>query len=78
VRFDGWGNSPPDILGYDSFESVILAIQLVHAILADFIQRGGRVLWPGTSNDYSLEDFFYLPDKLKAERVSGANRCPAL
>ena len=76
VRFHGWGDSPPDIWGYDSLQSVILAIQLVHTILADFIRRGGRVLWPDTSNDYSLDDFLCLPERPKAKRDARRNRRP--
>jgi hypothetical protein len=54
VRFHGWGNSPPDIWGYDSLEAVLLSITLVRSILAEFVRHGGRVLWPDTDMDYSL------------------------
>jgi len=68
VRFHGWGDSPPDVWGSDSLQSLILAIQLVHAILAEFVRRGGRVLWPGTAADYSLSDFLCLQEASKARR----------
>jgi hypothetical protein len=55
VCFHGWGNSPPDICGYDSLQALLLAVDLVYGILADFIERGGRIFWPGTSEDYDLD-----------------------
>ena len=57
VRFHGWGDSPPDIRGYDSLQALLLAVGLVRAILVDFVRHGGRLLWPGTSADYDLNAF---------------------
>jgi hypothetical protein len=54
VRFHGWADSPPHIRGRDSLEALLQAVGLVHGILHEFVQRGGRVLWPGTDNDYGL------------------------
>jgi hypothetical protein len=62
VRFHGWVESPPDIRGRDSLEAFLQAVGLVHGILDDFVRRGGRVLWPGTSNDYDLVHFVSSPE----------------
>ena len=62
VSFYGWGDSPPDIWGYDSLGAFVHAVTLVHSILHEFVQRGGRVLWPGSTNDYSLESFVFSPE----------------
>jgi hypothetical protein len=54
VRFEGWGDSPPAIWGYDSVQAFLLAVNLVHGILAAFVRQGGRVVWPGTLEDFDL------------------------
>lgn len=63
VCFYGWGDSPPDIWGYDSLDAFVHAVTLVHSLLHEFVQRGGRVLWPGSSNDYNLESFVFSPER---------------
>jgi hypothetical protein len=75
VRFHGWGDSPPEIWGYDSLQALLLAVGLVRAILADFTRRGGRVLWPGTSADYDMNAFVARRPKAKPSAVP--NRRPA-
>lgn len=55
VRFAGWANPPPDIQGDDSLDALLQAVRLVHAILRDFIDHGGRVLYAGIDADYLLE-----------------------
>jgi hypothetical protein len=77
VRFHGWVESPPDIRGRDSLEAFLQAIGLVHGILHQFAQRGGRVLWPGTTNDYGLEHFVSSPEWRRAEPTAPPNRRPA-
>jgi len=77
VRFHGWGDSPPDISGYDSLEALILAVELVHAILAEFVRRGGRLLRPGTSSEYSLDDFVFVPNRAEVEPPTPISRHPA-
>jgi hypothetical protein len=67
VRFHGWGDSPPDVRGRDSLEAFLQAIGLVHSILDEFVRRGGRVLWPGTTNDYDLGYFVSSPEWRPAE-----------
>jgi hypothetical protein len=54
VRFHGWVNSPRDICGYDSLQAFNLAVELVYTLLAAFVKRGGRIVWPGTMDDYDL------------------------
>ena len=66
VRFHGWGDSPPDIWGGDSLQALVLAVSLVHSILADFVQRGGRILWPDTDTDYDLDEFVFSPERPSA------------
>jgi len=75
VRFHGWGDSPPDVWGYDSLQALLLAVELVHAILIDFVRHGGRVLRPGTSADYDLNDF--VADRAKAEPAAAPKHRPA-
>jgi hypothetical protein len=62
VQFHGWGNSPPDVHGQDSLDSFLHAVTLVHGILHEFVQQGGRVVYPGTDNDYGLEHFVSSPE----------------
>jgi hypothetical protein len=57
VRFHGWGNSPRDIRGYDSLQACTLAFELVYTLLVGFAKRGGRIVWPGTADDYDLSMF---------------------
>ena len=76
VRFHGWVQSPPDIRGRDSLEAVLQAVGLVHGILHDFIRGGGRVLWPGTTNDYDLAHFVSSPEWRRVEPMVSPNRRP--
>jgi hypothetical protein len=55
VQFVGWANPPPDIQGRDSVEALLSAVDIVHAILRDFVKSGGRVLYAGKDYDYLLE-----------------------
>jgi len=57
VRFAGWGDSPPDIWGQDSLQAFLLAVALVHSILQSFIERGGRVLYLDSDQDFCFEKF---------------------
>ena len=55
VVFQGWGDSPPAIWGYDSVQAFVLALELVRGVLTSFVEEGGgRVQWPGTLEDYDL------------------------
>ena len=54
VRFDGWGDSPPDIEGRDALQAFLDAVQLVKSILHRFVVKGGKVLWPDSDIDYDL------------------------
>ncbi|EDY16077.1 hypothetical protein CfE428DRAFT_6402 [Chthoniobacter flavus Ellin428] len=47
-----------DIYGVDSWQAVCLALSLVHSQLVDFIQRGGKLYYPGTTDEFTLNDFF--------------------
>lgn len=66
VRFPGWVDSPPDIWGYDSLLAFVLAVSVVHSILDNFVQRGGRVFWPGGDTDYDLDEFVFSPERPSA------------
>jgi hypothetical protein len=46
-----------DIYGVDSWQALCLALSLVHSLLADFIQRGGKLYYPGTTDEFTLNDF---------------------
>jgi hypothetical protein len=75
VQFHGWGDSPPDIWGYDSLQALVLSVALVRSILADFVRRRGRGVWPETDNDYSL-DFPLSLERADAEPSAPPNRGP--
>jgi hypothetical protein len=55
VRFEGWGDQPPDIFGVDSLQALLLAVTCMNSVLRNFIYRGGRVLFPDTNEDVPLE-----------------------
>ncbi len=55
IRFVGWGESQRDIFGEDSLQAFLLAVTLVNSELQRFIDRGGRVLYPDTNDDFPLE-----------------------
>jgi hypothetical protein len=74
LRFCGWSDSPPDVFGRDSLEAFLHAVTLVHGVLHQFIQEGGRVLWPGTTADYGLEHFVTSPEWRRAELAAAPNR----
>lgn len=46
-----------DIHGIDSWQALTLALSLVHSLLADFIKRGGKLYHPGTTDEFTLDDF---------------------
>ena len=54
IPFDG---PTRDIYGVDSWQALCLALSLVHSLLADFIQRGGKLYYPGTTDEFTLNDF---------------------
>jgi hypothetical protein len=76
VRFHGWVESPPDIRGRDSLEALLQAVGLVHGILHEFVRSGGRVVWPGTTNDYDLAHFVSSPEWRNAEQGASPSRRP--
>jgi len=47
---------PFEIGGFDSMQALSLAVYFAHTQLADFVQRGGRLLFPGTDDDFLLEE----------------------
>ncbi len=75
VRFKGWGNPPPDVWGIDSVHALLLAISLVHSLLAAFVERGGRIVYPGTDDDFNMADFRTQPVQ---ERQTAEIGCVAL
>lgn len=54
IPFDG---PTRDIYGVDSWQALCLALSLVHSQLADFIRRGGKLYHPGTTDEFTLNDF---------------------
>jgi len=76
VRFHGWVDSPPDIRRADSLEAFLLAVGLVHGILDDFVRRGGRVFWPGTTSDYDLVHFVSSSEWRSTEPAARPSRRP--
>ncbi len=54
IPFDG---RTRDIYGVDSWQALGLALSFVHSQLADFIQRGGKLYYPGTTDEFTLNDF---------------------
>ena len=44
-----------DIGGYDSLQALTLAISLAHQQLVDFVQAGGRLLYPESDDEFKLD-----------------------
>lgn len=42
--------------GYDSMQALCLAISLAHFHLREFLESGGRLLYPDTGEEFTLED----------------------
>lgn len=47
-----------DIYGVDSWQALCLALAHVHSLLTDFIQRGGKLYHPGTTDEFTFHDLF--------------------
>ena len=47
-----------EIGGFDSLQALTLAISLAHQQLIDFIQRGGRLLYPESDDEFKLDEPF--------------------
>jgi hypothetical protein len=54
IPFD---SRPRDIYGVDSWQALCLALSLVHSVLTRFIQGGGKLYHPGTTDEFTLNDF---------------------
>ena len=51
-----------DIGGYDSLQSLSLAISFAHQQLVDFVDRGGRLLYAASDAEFKLDEpLFSLP-----------------
>lgn len=50
-------DSTPAVFGDDSWQALSLAMSFVHLRLADFIQRGGKLYYPGCSAELTIADF---------------------
>ncbi len=62
VSFIGWLESPSStIKGEDSYQSLLLALQLVHSILMMQHKNGVRYRWRGLEDEYDLAMFLALP-----------------
>lgn len=46
-----------DIDGVDSWQALCLALSQVHSVLADFIQRGGKLYHRGTTDEFTHNGF---------------------
>ena len=47
-----------DIGGYDSLQSLTLAITLAQQQLVDFVRAGGRLLYPESDDEFKLDETF--------------------
>jgi hypothetical protein len=47
---------PMNVGGYDSLQALSLAISLAHFHLREFLQSGGRLLYPDTGEEFALDD----------------------
>ena len=71
ILFTGWLDAPPStIKGEDSYQSLILAMQLVHSILQSYYARGVRYKWRDLDHEYDLDMFLALPydNEIKVEQ----------
>ena len=57
VILEGWGGSPPDTWGRDSYGALIAAMTLVRSVLATFLTAGGRIVFPSSDTDMEMIDF---------------------
>ena len=52
---------PLNVGGYDSLQALSLAISLARFHLREFLESGGRLLYPDTGKDFALDDRFLKP-----------------
>jgi len=61
VAVDGVDTQLPDMHGIDSWQALLLAIDLVRSRLEHFIERRGKLYWPDApSMEVSLTEMFGL------------------
>ncbi|MEZ0258445.1 MAG: hypothetical protein ACAI37_24410 [Chthoniobacter sp.] len=52
-----FGGEEREIYGVDSWQALCLALSLVHAQLAEFLRRGGKLYHPGGTEEFTFNDF---------------------
>jgi hypothetical protein len=52
-----------DIGGFDALQALSLAISLAYSELVGFVQQGGRLLYPDTDQEFSLDEPFISPGR---------------
>jgi hypothetical protein len=62
VAFDGWDQPSREIWGYDSLQAFLLAVQFSISILKLNVDRGQRIVWPNSDDDYCLDDWHISKD----------------
>jgi len=57
------GLYPPlsPMISDDSFHSLCLGVMFIRNLCRHFTNDGGRILFPGTSDDVPLEDAYFTP-----------------
>ena len=60
VSLTGIHNLSNEIHGIDSFQSLLLAINLIKKLLSYFIEDGGTLYWPNSEEQISIDELFEI------------------
>ena len=58
LSMDGFFREDRPLHGDDSLQALCLALTFAHSQLQAFVSRGGRLLIPGTADEFPLEAYF--------------------
>jgi len=59
VVIEGLHSRLPDIHGIDSFQALMLALNLVRSLLEGFVEEGGKLSWPESGEEVSVDSLFH-------------------
>lgn len=58
VALVGFYDRPHDIAGDDSLQALCLGLSHARAALTQFVREGGRLMYPGSADDYPIDAVF--------------------